>query len=78
MTMFCMPAGDGRKRDMEAAIEKLEQSEDFPGLRPRRYENETSGRGRMDKPSFQIEMVELAKRMKKYEEKRACGCMVRF
>jgi hypothetical protein len=79
MTMFCMPPGDGRRRDMERAIEWLEENfADFPGLRPVKYENETSQLGRMDKPLFQAEMVELAKRMKKYEEKRNHGSRVRL
>jgi hypothetical protein len=71
MTMFCMPPGDGRRRDMTKTIDWLEDNfADFPGPRPIKYENETSQLGRMDKPLFQAEMVELAKRMQKYEEKR--------
>lgn len=79
MTMLCMPPGNGRRTKMERTIEHLQQNFDgFPGLRPRRYYNETSGLGRMDKPSFQIEMVELAKRMAKYEENRDWGSKVSF
>ena len=76
--MFCMPPGDGRRRDMEKAIKWLEDNfADFPGLRPPKYENETSKLGRMDKPLFEAEMKELAKRMQKYEEKRNRGGMER-
>jgi hypothetical protein len=79
MTMFCMPPDDGRRRDMEKTINWLEDNfADFPGLRPRKYENETSKLGRMDKPLFEAEMKELAKRMQKYEEKRNRGGRASF
>jgi hypothetical protein len=73
MTMFCMPPGDGRRREMNKTLDWLQKNfTDFPGLRPVRYENETSMLGRMDRPLFQTEMKELSKRMQEYAHKRDC------